>query len=296
MAIHPLALVHPAAKLGRDVEVGPFCTIEAGVELGDGCRLAARATIKAGVRMGAANLVEEGAVLGGWPQHLVRPANPGQIEIGAKNVFRENVTVHRPMTEGGTTRIGDGCLLMVGAHVAHDCTVANHVILTNNVMLGGHVQVGERACLGGGVAVHQKCRVGRLAMVGGMARVAQDVPPFVMIDGGSGLVVGLNRVGLRRAGLEASQIDALKEAYRVIYRSGLTLDQRLELLRERFAQGPASEFEAFLRECPRGFLRERRLPPGATIRPLHDSLQESETDEAAPLGVAPLRANKRAAG
>ena len=278
MAIHPLALVHPTAKLGRNVEVGPFSTVEAGAVVGDDCQIAARASIKSNVTLGAQNVVEEGAVVGGMPQHLHQPDRPGRVVIGDRNVIRENVTIHCAMESDGATTIGSDCLLMVGSHVAHDCRIADHVVLTNNVMLAGHITIDERAYLGGGVAVQQHCRIGRVAMVGGMARVPQDVPPYVMIDGGTGMVVGLNRVGLRRAGYGAEQIAEMKEAYRIVYRSGLPLEERLGILAAQFASGPAAEFEAFLRESARGFARERRTPPGATIRPIHADV----ADDAAP--------------
>ena len=272
------AIVDPSASLGTGVSVGPFCVIEAGAVIGDGCKISARATIKSGVTLGADNLVSEGVVLGGLPQHLSPPGPPGQVVIGDGNCLRENVTVHRAMYESESTLIGNGCLLMVGAHVAHDCVVGDEVVLTNNVMLAGHVTVGPRAYLGGGVAVHQHCRVGRLAMIGGMARVIQDTLPFVMIDGQSGLTVGLNRVGLRRAGIDRHAIKDLKAAYQVIFRSGLSLDERLEALNESFAEGPASEFAEFLSGGSRGFVRERRSPPGGTIRVLREGV-DADPDE-----------------
>ena len=271
MIIHPYALISPEAVIGQDVHIGPFSTVEAGVVIGDGCRVAARVTIKSGVRLGKENEICEGAVLGGVAQHLSPSAEIGGLVIGDRNIIRENSTLHRAMHAGADTRMGNDCLLMVGAHVAHDCVIDDHVVLTNNVMLAGHVEVGSRAYLGGGVAVHQFCRVGRVAMVGGLARVVQDVPPFVTIDGSSGHIVGLNRVGLRRAGLQLHEIKQLKAAYQLIYRSGLPFETRLETLREQFPSGPAAEFEEFFRGGSRGFVRERRTPPGATIRPLHEA-------------------------
>lgn len=271
MNIHPTALIDPTAVLGRGAEVGPFAIVEAGVRLGEGCRLAGRATVKSGVTMGSGNFVGEGAVVGGLPQHVAPPGPPGRVVVGDRNMFRENVTVHRAMQEEGVTRIGSDCMFMVASHVAHDCEVDDGVVLTNNVMLAGHVTIGSKAFLGGGSAVHQFCRVGRLAMIGGMARVTQDVPPFVTIDGGTGAVVGLNRVGLRRAGIDRNQIREIKAAYQLIYRSGLAFSERLEGLAEGFSSGPAAEFEPFLRETSRGFARERRSPPGGTIRVLDDA-------------------------
>lgn len=274
--IDPFALVHPTARVAPDVQVGPFSVIEAGVRIGPGCRIASRVTLKAGLSLGSENVVEEGAVIGGLPQHLNRIENPGRIEIGDRNVLRENVTIHRPMEADGITRIGNDCLLMVGTHVAHDCQIGDRVVLTNNVMLAGHVTVGERVCMGGGAAIHQYCRVGRLAMVGGMARMTQDIPPFVTVDGASNLVVGLNRVGMRRAGLTLEQARDVKAAYQSVYRSGLDLEGRLNLLRDQFAEGPAAEFAPFLESSKRGCVRERRTPPSTTtMRVIHadDSME-----------------------
>lgn len=257
--------------------IGPMAIVEAGAQLGDECRVEARASIKSGVTIGAGTTVCEGAVIGGLPQHIAPPGPPGTVVVGSGCVLRENCTVHRAMHADAVTRIGDSCMLMVGAHVAHDCVVGDHVILTNNVLLGGHVTVGDRAFLGGGSAVHQHCRVGRVAMVGGLARVVQDVPPFVTIDGRSGSVVGLNRVGLRRAGLSRAEIAEVKEAYQLVYRSGLSFEERLTLLAERFEEGPASELGPFLRDTSRGFSRERRNPPGGTIRVIDDALDQAAT-------------------
>ena len=166
---------------------------------------------------------------------------------------------------------------MVNAHVAHDCCVGNHTIMTNNVMLAGHITVGDRAYLSGGAAVHQFNRIGTLAMVGGQAHMVKDVPPYVTVDGLSSLVVGLNQVGLRRAGFDPDQIAHLKAAYRVIYRSGLIWTEILERLQADFSEGPAAEFYRFLSTTTRGITAERRLPPGATIK-LRRSGEEIETD------------------
>jgi UDP-N-acetylglucosamine acyltransferase len=275
VSIHPLAVVSPHAELGTNVRIGPFCVVEAGVVIGDGCILAGRVTVKSGTIVGRDNLVFEGTVLGGMPQHVHMPECPGTVEIGAGNVFRENATVHRALEAGHVTRIGNRCLFMVGAHVAHDCVVDDHVVLTNGTMLGGHVTVGEKAYLGGAVAVHQFCRIGRLAMIGGLARVVRDVPPFVMIDGDSAMIVGLNKVGLRRAGFAPSEVSQLKQAYRVIYRSGLMWQEMLDMLRMQFTAGPAAEFHSFFTGGKRGFVQERRTPPGAIVRIMRDDAEES---------------------
>jgi UDP-N-acetylglucosamine acyltransferase len=291
VSIHPLAAVSPHALIGNNVKIGPFSVVEPGVEIGDDTTLASRVVVRTGTSLGCDNIVCEGAVLGGMPQHLHMPEFPGRLTIGDGNVIRENVTVHRAMDADKVTRIGSGCLLMVGAHVAHDCALGNNVIMTNNSMLGGHVTVADRAFLSGGVAAHQFCRIGRLAMVGGMARIRQDVPPFVTVDGGSTMVVGLNRVGLRRAGFTPQQLADLKEAYRVIYRSGLPWDEMLDLLETKFTEGPASEFFTFfLGGHARGYVQERRTPPGATVRIVRDE----PTNESAAQAPALVQAEKMA--
>ena len=273
MSIHPLAVVSPHAELGANVRIGPFCVVEAGVVLGDGCQLASRVTVKSGTVLGRDNLVLEGTVLGGMPQHVHMPEHPGTVSIGEGNVFRENSTVHRALEAGHATRIGNRCLLMVAAHVGHDCTLEDGVILTNGTMLGGHVEVGDKAYLGGAVGVHQFCRIGRLAMIGGMARIIRDVPPYVMIDGDTAMVVGINRVGLRRAGYAADEVAQLKSAYRVIYRSGLAWQEMLDVLRLQFPTGPAADFAPFFLNGKRGYVQERRTPPGAIVRLVRDDAE-----------------------
>lgn len=276
MNIHSQALVSPHAKLGHAVTVGPFSVIEPDVTIGNHCTLAARVVIKSGTTMGEHNRVCEGAVLGGLPQHTRMPEHLGRISIGSHNTFRENVTVHRALHEGSLTRIGDDNLLMVGAHIAHDCSVGDQTIFANNALLGGFANVAERAFVSGAVAIHQFCRIGRLAMVGGCARIVQDVPPYVMVDGHSGLIVGLNLVGLRRNGYSSEDIAQLKAAYRLIYRRGLRWVDVLEQLKREFTVGPAADFYPFLSQGTRGFVQERRMPPTATLKLRRASDDENE--------------------
>ncbi len=277
--IHATALVDPRAELGRDVVVGPWCIVEAGAILGDGCRLGARSIVKSRSTLGCDNEIGEGAVIGGVAQHLHVHEPGGTLTIGSHNRIRENVTIHRGWNNDAATIIGDNNMLMVGAHVAHDCRVGNHCILVNHVLLGGHVQVDDRAYIGGAVAVHQFCRIGRLAMVGGMSRVTQDVPPFVMVEGGVSLVVGLNKVGLRRNGYTTDQILQLKHAYRVIYREGRRWSEVLEILKAEFSTGPAVAFHDFFKAGKRGFIQERRISRKATLKlvdPAHDADDHDE--------------------
>ncbi len=298
MKIHPSAVISPAAQLANDVEIGPFCIVESGVQIEDGCRLVAHVTIRTGTILGSETTVYEGAVLGGLPQLVSPPAELGGVVIGERNVIREHTTIHRAVDQGSNTEIGDDCLLMVGAHVAHDCHLGNNVILTNGAMLGGHVEVGDRACLGGNSAVHQFCRIGRLAMVGGCTKVVQDVPPFLLTDGATALVVGLNKVGLRRADFSREEILSLKAAYRLIYREGLSFRETIASLQQHFPIGVAAEYAEFFQTGQRGFVQERRSPPRVALRihpdidddVAHENISNVGNDDQSPRSQAPKAA------
>lgn len=266
MNIHPLAVVSPSARLGVGVTVEAFAIVEAGVELGDFCKVSSGSVVKSGVKAGCHNEFCEHAVVGGAPQHAARPEQTGRIVIGDHNVFREYVTVHRALKPGAETVIGDGNFIMAGAHVGHDGVIGNNTIFANAALLGGHVTVEDRAFISGAVAVHQFCRIGRLAMVGGHARVVQDIPPYMLIDGMTGSVVGLNTVGLKRSGHSAADITDLKAAYRIIYRSGLPWKDVLSTLATEFPSGPVAHVTQFLKGGTRGFAQERRGPPSTTLR------------------------------
>ena len=266
MSIHPLAVVSPQARLGAGVTVGAFATVEADVELGDFCTVASGAVVKSGVMAGCHNEFAEHSVVGGAPQHAARPEQVGKVVIGDHNVFREYVTIHKALKPGTATVVGSHNYIMAGAHFAHDVTVGSNCICANNALLGGHVTIEDRAFVSGAVAVHQFCRIGRLAMVGGHARVVQDVPPYMLIDGQTGCVVGLNVVGLRRSGHSADDIADLKAAYRVIYRRGLPWRDVLDALRQEFTHGPVLHLRDFLNGGSRGFAQERRAPPGPTLK------------------------------
>jgi UDP-N-acetylglucosamine acyltransferase len=266
VSIHPLAVIDPGAEIGRNVTIGPFCVVEAGSTIGDECVLESHVVIKQGTTLGTGSHVFEGAILGGLPQHLRMPPRIGSLVIGPNNTIREHCTIHRALHDTDATVVGSHNLLMAGVHIAHDCRVGSHTIFANNSMLAGHVLVEDRAYVSGSVAVHQFCRVGGYAMVGGLARVVKDVPPYVTIDGNSGFVVGLNSVGLRRNGFSNEELAQLKTAYRLIYRSGLRWQQILDRLRADFATGPASHFAEFFAGSTRGIVAERRVPPATTLR------------------------------
>ncbi len=276
MSIHPTAVVSPKAQIGLNVTIGPLCVVEDNVSIGDDCSIASHVVIKNGTTLGPGNRVFESAVLGGYPQHVDMPENPGKVIIGSGNTIRESATIHRAMKTEQATLIGDNNLLMINAHIAHDCVIGDNIIITNNTLLGGHVVIEDRAFISGAVAVHQFCRIGSMAMVGGQAHINKDVPPFVTVDGLSSLVVGLNTIGLRRTAYSSSDIRILKEAYRVIYRSGLSWKDILQRLREEFSDSPAAHFHEALSMTTRGILSERRLPPGATLKLHRDSDKDSK--------------------
>ncbi|WDI40179.1 acyl-ACP--UDP-N-acetylglucosamine O-acyltransferase [Bremerella sp. P1] len=277
--IHPSAIVHASAEIGENVTIGPFCVVEENTKVGDGCELNSFVSIKEGTTLGANNKVHEHAVIGGPPQHLRAGADLGDVIIGTGNVIREFTTIHRGLAPGKNTVIGDNNLLMVQSHVGHDTIIGNNTIITNNVMLGGHVVIEDRAYVSGAVAVHQFCRIGRNAMVGGQAHVVQDVAPYVTVDGCSSLVVGLNIIGLKRSGFTPEQLSELKRAYRIIFRSNLTNREALDRVRREFPMSPAGHFADFLAESERGFIQARSRGRGVDVsRPqLRVLLNEKDT-------------------
>jgi UDP-N-acetylglucosamine acyltransferase len=213
--IHPTAVVHPGAKLGAQVTVGPYSIIESDVEIGDGCQIGPHTVIHSYVRMGALNTVHPHVVLGGLPQDLsFDPDAETYLEIGEGNTFREGVTISRATARGGATRLGSRNYLMNNSHLGHDCVLGDHNILASGATLGGHVRVGDRVFFGGGVMVHQYCRVGGFAMLQGLAGINKDVIPFTLVGGRPGKHYRLNVVGLRRAGIEGERMRALSTAFR----------------------------------------------------------------------------------
>ncbi len=247
--VHPTAIVAPGAKLGDGVSIGPYCVIGSDVELGAGVELLSHVVIEGRTRIGAGTRIFPFASIGHRPQDLKYRGEPSVVEIGRDNQIREYVTI-QPGTEGGgmITRVGDFCLFMAGAHVAHDCILGDHVIMANNATLAGHVTVGEYAFLGGLSAVHQFVRVGKHAMVGGMSGVEADVIPFGMVIGNRAHLNGLNIVGLKRRGFARDDIHTLRNAYRLLFAPEGTLQERLSDVDAQF-QGNAvvMEIVAFIR-------------------------------------------------
>lgn len=277
--IHPSAVVSPDAELGVDVVIGPFCLVEAGAKIGPGCVLHSHVVVKTGAILGADNVLHEGVVIGGLGQHAHPPGPPGTVRIGDRNIIREHATLHRSIYADKETTVGNDNFLMGGVHIAHDCVVQDRIVFANYATLGGHVLVEERAFVSGLVAVHQFCRIGKLAMVGGLARITRDVPPYVTIDGDTGKVVGLNTVGLRRAGAGPAELAQLKSAYRLIYRSGLLWSEVVERLERDCTSGMAAHFPAFFRGGKRGVIPERRAAPAsATVKLTDEATLETSMD------------------
>lgn len=250
--IHPTAQIDPAAEIGEDVCIGPFAVVEGEVEIAAGCRIGAHAVLRRYTTLGPRCRVWEHAMLGGEPQDVSFRDQVSYLEIGADNIIREGVTIHRATTEGGSTRIGDANFLMANCHVAHDCRIGDRVIIANGALLAGHVSVSDRAFISGNVVIHQFARVGTLAMVGGLARISQDCLPYMVAEGSPASARGLNLVGLRRAGFTADQIRGLKQAFRTLFRTGRSLQDALGELES----SPLPEVQvlaAFVRSSRRGF-------------------------------------------
>ncbi len=255
--IHPTAIVSPAAQLGENNQIGPFVVIEDDVQLGNGNSLLAGVVLKKGTRLGDDNTIHEYTVLGGLPQDLGFREMPSYVEIGNKNVIREYVSINRASQEEAATRLGDNNYLMTQVHLGHDCELADNVIVAPGSGLGGFVHVAERAFISGGVMVHQFVHIGTLAMVGGNAKITRNVLPYMITDGVPAEVRGLNLVGLRRAGFQREEMRELKQAYQLIHRSGLPLEEILNRLQE--APGGCSRHLAeFIAGSARGFHRESR--------------------------------------
>ncbi len=254
--IHPTAVVDPGVELGPGVEIGPYCVVGAGVRLGAGCRLQSHVTLSGPTVVGDGNVFYPFACVGQQSQDLKYTEEPTHLEIGSGNTFREFVTVHRATAPGGVTRVGNGGNFLSYSHIAHDCIVGDEVIFSNNGTLAGHVEVGDRAVVGGLTAVHQFCRIGRLAITGGCSKIVQDVPPFMMADGNPARVRSINQIGLERAGVPKETIRTLREAFRILYRLHLNTAQALEKLRAELDAVPeVGQLVEFVAASQRGIIR-----------------------------------------
>jgi UDP-N-acetylglucosamine acyltransferase len=244
--IHPTALVDPGAHIGADVEIGPFSVIGSQAAIGERTIVQSHVVIEGEVAIGSGNFIGHGAVIGTPPQDVsFSSERKTRVEIGNENVIREYCTIHRGTVEGSATKIGDKNFLMTGAHLGHNCAIGDSVIIANNCLLAGHVCVDNGAFLGGGCVFHQHMRVGRLVLTRGASGFGKDIPPFV-IAAEINYVVGLNMIGLRRAGFSARDRGEIKAAFKLLYNSGLNISQALEKAAEMEFGAPAREFFDFV--------------------------------------------------
>jgi UDP-N-acetylglucosamine acyltransferase len=229
--IHTTAIIHPEAELDPTVEVGQFSIIGKNVKIGKNTKISSHVVIDGYTEIGEDNLIFPGAVIGTEPQDLKYKGAISFTKIGNGNTIREYVTINCATGEGESTTIGDRNLLMAYSHVAHNCAIANHVIMANSVNMAGHVHIESRAVIGGVTGIHQFVHIGELAMIAGCSRITHDIPPYMLIEGTPSRVRVLNTVGLKRAGISATESQSLKKAFRILYRSGLSLEDALEQLK-----------------------------------------------------------------
>lgn len=258
MEIAGTAVVSPQAKLGDNVKIGPFCIVEDDVAIGAGTILDSHVVVKRFTSLGENNHLHAGVVLGSDPEDKNFSGARSYLKIGNRNIFREHSTASRGTPPESTTVIGDDNYIMIGVHVAHNCQLGDNIVVCNNCSLAGYVAVGDGAFLSGGVVVHQFSKIGRLAMIGGNTRVNLDVPPFLLTSDFNVTAKGLNLVGLKRAGFGADAIRQLKQAYRILYRSGLPLNEALERIEQEITSREVREFVAFIRDSERGICRDSR--------------------------------------
>lgn len=255
--VHPTAIVEPGAVLEQDVEIGAYAFVGAGVRLGRGVRLHHHASVEGNTELGAACEVFPYACIGGKTQDLkFRGGNPG-LRVGERNVFREYVTIHCATKDGEFTRLGSDNTLLASCHVAHDCVLGSHIVMSNGVVLAGHVVVEDCVVIGGYGGVHQFCRIGAYAMLSAFAKLVHDLPPYFIADGTPAEVRAINRVGLERNGFTGEQVDRVKQIHRVLYREGLNRSQALEKL----AAHPSAGTEEFRRMLEFARASQRGLAP-----------------------------------
>lgn len=254
--IHKSAIVSPGAKLHESVEVEPFAIIEDNVEVGEGCRIGSSVVLASGSRLGKNVRIFTGAVIGSVPQDLKFEGEKTLANIGDGTVIREYATMNRGTNESGSSDIGQNCLIMAYAHVAHDCKIGNNVILANSVNLAGHIEIGDYAIIGGVVPVHQFVKIGAHAMIGGGFRVPQDVCPYALVGGYPLKVMGLNLIGLRRRKCPRETIKTLQALYKILFFSNLNTSQALEKIRAEIEIIPeVQEVISFVEASTRGLTK-----------------------------------------
>lgn len=256
MQVSPFVHIHPDAKIGDNVTIGPFVTIDKNVVIGDGCKIGSNVTILEGARIGNNVTIFPGAVISAIPQDLKFRGEDTTAEIGDDTVIRECVTINRGTASKGKTSVGKGCLIMAYCHVAHDCKVHDHVIMSNAVQLAGEVEVDDYAIIGGGTLIHQFCHLGSHIMIQGGALINKDVPPFVKGAREPLCYTGVNSVGLRRRGFDNEKIQEIQDIYRYLYLSRMNVSDAVNAIRERMPQtAERDEILNFIESSQRGIIK-----------------------------------------
>ena len=250
------ARIHPEAVIGPGTHIGDYAIVERDVEIGPCCRLEPYVYIKRWTTLGERNEISAGAVVGTDPFDKKFSGARSYVRIGRGNIIREHFTISRGTEPESVTEIGDANYFMGSGHVAHNCKIGNRTVIASCALLAGYVEVEDEAFISGGVVVHQFSRIGRLAMIGGNTRVNSDVPPFFLYSGFDIEAKGLNTVGLKRAGFGAEQVSALKKAYRILYRSGLKLEEALARMEAEIPTPETLHLVSFIRKSRRGICRE----------------------------------------
>ncbi|PHM36901.1 acyl---UDP-N-acetylglucosamine O-acyltransferase [Xenorhabdus mauleonii] len=258
--IHPSSIVEEGAIIGANVRIGPFCFIGSQVEIGEGTELKSHIVVNGVTKIGRDNQIYQFASIGEVNQDLKYQGEPTRVEIGDRNRIRESVSIHRGTVQGGgVTKVGSDNLLMINAHIAHDCIIGDRCIIANNGTLGGHVILGDYVIIGGMTAVHQFCQIGSHVMVGGCSGVAQDIPPYVIAQGNHATPFGLNIEGLKRRGFDKESLHAIRNAYKMLYRSGKTLEDARQEIEAQAENNPHvkvfSDFLTNSAKSNRGIIR-----------------------------------------
>ncbi len=256
--IHSTAIVSDTAVLGKNNYIGPYVVIEDDVQLGDNNHIASHTVLKKHTRLGSDNTLAEHVVLAGLPQDLSFEDKPTYVELGDGNTLREGVTINRATKDNGMTRLGNHNYLMALVHVGHDCQLGDNIIIAPSSGIGGHVHIADKAFLSGGVMVHQFVQIGSYAMIGGNTKITQDTLPFMITDGVPATVHGLNLVGLKRAGFKMDTIRSLKEAYRILFRAALPLDDKLQKMMS-IENEQTKQLVDFIRATKRNFHRDKQV-------------------------------------
>ncbi len=251
--VHSSAVIHSGAAIGASCEIGPYCVIGENVVLGDKCKLHSHVVIDGHTRLGQGNEIFPFACIGLKTQDLKWKGGITRLEIGDHNTFREYVTIHSATGDGEVTRVGSHNHILAYCHIAHNCLLGDHIIMSNVATLAGHVTVGDYAVVGGLAAVHQFCRIGKLAMIGGCSKVVQDVPPFMMADGNPAQTRTINKVGMERHNISEKAQSALRQAYKILFREGLILSNAVAGVEEKFpAIEEIRQLTEFVRSSERG--------------------------------------------